>query len=67
MPLTDKGAEKFTADKLKARTEAGNKAVSLSVPAALLTRGDYLIKLSRRSSTGEFQEVGDFPFRVTGD
>ena len=53
--LTDKGAEKFTGDNLEARTEAGNKAVGLRVPAAILTRGDYRIILQGRSPAGELQ------------
>jgi hypothetical protein len=60
--LTDKGVEKFGADNLQARTEAGNKAVSLRVPAAILTQGDYRIIL--RSPTSELQEVDGYTFRV---
>lgn len=65
--LTDEGAAKFTGENLEGRAAQGGKVVSLRVPASILERGDYHLKLSGRSPGGDFQEVGDFYFRVTGN
>ena len=62
--LTDQQVEKFTGDNLEGRPTANTKVVSLRVPAAMLERGDYRLRLKGRSPTGEFQEVDDFSFRV---
>ena len=62
--FTDQQVEKFTGDNLESQPTANTRIVSLRVPAAILERGDYRLKLKGRSPTGEFQEVDDFSFRV---
>lgn len=62
---TDKGVPKLVRDGLEAGTGAGGKIVSLSVPPAVLTRGDYRLRLAGRSAGGDVQEVGIYSFRVS--
>lgn len=46
--------------------KAKNSKINLSVPAAKLRRGDYIVKLSARNPQNEIESVADYPFRVSG-
>lgn len=49
---------------LRAHASGGRITVSLSLPAKLLSRGDYQIELSGRTSTGEYEGIDTYNFRV---
>jgi hypothetical protein len=61
---TTEGVEKHTADDLKATTIGTSVVVPLQLTAGLLTRGDYYVKLSGLTPSGEYEDVGRYSFRV---
>lgn len=61
---TDDGREVLSADKLKSESVGNDRVVTLSFRARLLVRGDYQIKLSGLDPGGQFEEVGEYHFRV---
>jgi hypothetical protein len=63
--LDDEGEEIWAASKLRAEVAGGRAAVALLVPAELLPRGDYQVKLSGVTSGGEREPLASCPFRVT--
>lgn len=56
--------ELLTKGMLRARPGARGASVWLSVPTQLLTRGDYQIQLSGETSTGQYEEIDAYYFRV---
>jgi hypothetical protein len=61
---TDEGREIFTGDQLKAEKTDGGRVVNLVVPAKLLTRGDYRVKLGGLDAHGKPEDIGSYYFRV---
>ena len=64
---TNEGLEKLKSDDLKATTIGTIVAVPLQLPAGLLTRGDYYVKLSGLTPRGEYEDVGRYSFRVVSN
>jgi hypothetical protein len=62
--LTDQGEEKFSRDDLHAESGATDKFVSVSVPAKILTSGDYRLRLRRRVPGDNYEDVASYSFRV---
>ena len=60
----DEGSEILAFNKLKPERSGPNQVLGLTVPAKSLQRGDYLLKLSGASKTGEFDPLGSYYFRV---
>lgn len=56
--------ELFVRGMLRSRVGARGASVWLSVPAKLLTRGDYQIQLSGETSTGRYENIDTYYFRV---
>lgn len=56
--------ELLTRKMLRARTRRGQVTVSLSLPARLLSRGDYQIQLIGENPAGDYAEVDKYYFRV---
>jgi hypothetical protein len=65
--LTTEGAEKFARDGLPTTTTDTGVVVPFEVAAALLTRGDYYVKLSGLNPRGEYEDLGRYSFRITSD
>lgn len=63
--LLAEGREILTLDQLKAEASDGAKAVTLVLPARLLTQGDFQLKLSGQTAGGEFEDVNGYSFRVS--
>jgi anti-sigma factor RsiW len=63
---TAEGNEVWSQDGLKAqRTGLREEAiVILDLPTPILPEGDYIITLSRRKSSGDFEDVGSYQFSV---
>jgi hypothetical protein len=62
--LDDEGNEIWTASRLQAETAEGRVVIVLVVPAAVLPRGDYQVKLSGITPSGEPEALSSSPFRV---
>jgi len=60
----DEDTETFTIKDLTAEEAGGSKIVILRVPARLLTRGDYSLRLSGLTPAGKSEETGKYLFRV---
>ncbi len=58
------GDELWSQAKLEAETIDGRVAVALSLPADLLPRGDYSIRLSGATASGDLELVGRYYLRV---
>jgi hypothetical protein len=63
---TAEGNEVWSQDGLEAqRTGLREEAiVILDLPTPILPEGDYIITLSRRSASGDFEDVGSYQFSV---
>ena len=59
------GDEIWTASKLRVEGPRGTPAAILWLPAGLLSRGDYQLKLSGVTGAGEREAVASYPFRVS--
>ncbi|HEX8068908.1 MAG TPA: zf-HC2 domain-containing protein [Pyrinomonadaceae bacterium] len=55
-----------TVRRLRAENTPAGKAISLIVPARLLPRGDYRLRLSGETPAGAPEEIGEYTFQVTG-
>jgi hypothetical protein len=49
---------------LKAQSANGRRIVTVDVEPALLTPGDYRVKLSGLSASGRLESLGSYPFKV---
>jgi hypothetical protein len=49
---------------IKAESISGRHMVLVDVPAALLTPGDYRVRLSGLSANGSVENLGSYPFKV---
>lgn len=58
------GEELWSASRLKSETEGEESAVFIVLPAALLPRGDYQVKLRGGAERERLETVGAYPFRV---
>ena len=58
------GRSVTTRKNLKAQSANGHQIVLLDVEAALLTPGDYRVKLSGLSVSGSLESLGSYPFKV---
>jgi hypothetical protein len=63
--VNDAGEELWSGSKLRAETESGHVFVVATVTPDRLPRGDYQVKLSGLTSTGDAEAVGSYPFRVS--
>ena len=61
---TTEGLEKLRANDLTATTTGTSVVVPLQLTAGLLTRGDYYVKLSGLTPSGEYRNLGRYSFRV---
>jgi hypothetical protein len=61
---TTEGVEKLKANDLKATSIGTSVVVPVQLTAGLLTRGDYYVKLSGLTPSGEYEDVGRYSFRV---
>ena len=62
--VDEEGAEILAFNKLKPQRLGPNQFLVLTLPAKSLQRGDYLLKLSGASKTGEFDPLDSYQFRV---
>ena len=62
--LDDRGREVWTGPKLQATKEGSSVAVLVDVPAGVLSRGDYELRLSGSTDKGETEIVGTYVFRA---
>jgi hypothetical protein len=53
-----------TRKNLKAQSANGRRIVTVDVEPALLTPGDYRVKLSGLSASGSLESLGSYPFKV---
>lgn len=60
------GAQRRTVRNLRAEDTAAGKAVALIVPAKLLPRGSYQLRLTGITAAGGSEEVGEYTFEVPG-
>lgn len=58
------GQEVLNRSGLRARASARGKMITLDVPARLLKRDDYYLRLSGQNSEKEFESAGSYSFRV---
>jgi hypothetical protein len=54
----------LTRNGLRARATARGKTLTLDVPARLLKRDDYYLRLSGQNSDRELEAAGAYSFRV---
>jgi hypothetical protein len=62
--FTDQGAAIYSEDNLKAESITTGRVIKVRVPSAILTRGDYRLNIQSRTSAGNFDEVGNYSFRM---
>ena len=62
--LESKGSEILVVNKLRPERIGTNQFIVLPLPAYILPHEDYSLKLSGVSSTGEFDPLGSYSFRV---
>jgi len=60
--VTAAGRRVWTGDRL--RKSASGGALVLTLPAALLAEGDYVLELGGAAPSGDFESVADYSFRV---
>jgi hypothetical protein len=61
---TASGEKILSRSGLRARAAPGGKIVIWEIPARLLKREDYYLKLSGRNAAGQFESAGAYDFRV---
>lgn len=61
---TTEGVERLKINDLKATPIGTSVVVPLQLAAGLLTRGDYYVKLSGLTPSGEYEDIGRYSFRV---
>jgi anti-sigma factor RsiW len=61
---TAEGNEVWSRDGLEAQRTGLAVIVILDLPTPILPEGDYIITLSRRSASGDFEDVGSYQFSV---
>jgi hypothetical protein len=64
--LTSERAGLLLNENFKPESLAGNKIINFTVPAELLKRDDYRVKLSGRRTDGNYEDIASYAFRVTG-
>jgi hypothetical protein len=62
--FTDTGEEIFSKEYLAVESTTTGSFVSVNVPARLLNRGDYRLKLTSRTSANLSEEIAAYSFRV---
>jgi hypothetical protein len=62
---TTEGEELFTTEPLPGIVIDGERAVILNIPASLLSRGDYELKLRAITDAGGLADAGDYFFRIS--
>lgn len=63
----DGGREIFTREQLRPDPAATTKTIVVNLPAPLLKRGDYQLKLGGLTTGGEYENAGRYSFRVAGE
>jgi phosphoribosyl-dephospho-CoA transferase len=58
------GEEITTQSRLEASKLGGRHVVVVTLPASLIPPDDYILKLSGRSTAGDFEDLGTYYFRV---
>lgn len=61
---TNEGAEIFVLPNLNARETGDGRQLGLKIPARLLTRGDYRLRVERLDASKQPEEVTEYYFRV---
>ena len=56
--------EVWSQDGLSSQRTPAGKAVGLSLPASLLTSGDYLLTLRGVTARGDIEDAGQYVFRA---
>ena len=62
--LTGEGASVLVKEDLRRETTAGKKVLNVAVPAKLLKRDDYRLKLSGKLPNGNYEDIDTYAFRV---
>ncbi|HEX8183222.1 MAG TPA: hypothetical protein VF747_00675 [Blastocatellia bacterium] len=60
----ESGDEIWASGNLRPQTEGGRIAIRVSVSARLLPGGDYTLRLLGRTDKGDYEETGNYYFRV---
>jgi len=58
------GGEVYRQGELRGRKTSSGRTVTLILPAAVLSRADYILTLTGVSSTGHVEDVADFYFSI---
>ena len=61
---TAENKEVWSQDHIAASHMAGGPRIIVDVPANLLATGDYVLALAARSSSGRFESIADYAFRI---
>jgi len=64
MLQTPEGEEIWSQSTPKVRVKGDNEAIVLTLPASLLPRGDYILKLSGTPGSSGFEDVANYSFKV---
>lgn len=62
--LTSERAGLLVKEALKPESKDGKKIINLTIPAELLKRDDYRVKLSGRLPDGSYEDIASYVFRV---
>lgn len=62
--VTSERGSIFLKQDLKPESANGNKVINVTIPAGLLKRDDYRVKLGGRRPDGSYEDVGSYVFRV---
>ena len=63
--LTSDAGSVFIKEDLRSESVSGRKTVNFTVPAELLKRNDYRVRLSGRTAAGSYEPLSSYTFRVT--
>lgn len=63
--LTSDAGSLTLQEDLKSESVAGRKIINFTVPAKLLRRNDYRVRLSGRTAAGSYEPLSSYTFRVT--
>ncbi|MCM3874525.1 MAG: hypothetical protein ND895_27855, partial [Pyrinomonadaceae bacterium] len=62
--LSSDRAVVLTREGLKSESAGGNRIINLTLPATLLKRDDYRVRLSGRRAESSYEDLSSYVFRV---
>lgn len=62
--LTSGRVSVLVVNDLKPQMQGSEKIITLNLPAKILKRDDYLVRVSRREADGDYQKTNGYQFRV---